>query len=76
MMTKLTVYDNKPIYNVPIYDDTIITGKNPKSSETTDLDFAFTSQSDYVTHSEIHKQRIFITVKSMFDTAVYSKKYQ
>ncbi|WOO89806.1 hypothetical protein R2F61_03605 [Mollicutes bacterium LVI A0078] len=72
----LTVYNEEPIYNVPITEDTIIELKSLDYGETNSIKFTFTKQDDYVNHDQDHLQGIFITGKSMFDNTEYDGEHQ
>ncbi len=72
----LAVYNNQPIYNIPIMEDTVIKIKNLDYGESNKVEFKFTKQDDYINHDQEHIQGMFITGKSMFDNVEYGGESQ
>lgn len=55
----LTVFDNQPIYNIPVIADIVIEVKNLDYAERNNVEFTFTKQDDYIYHDQDHMQGMF-----------------
>lgn len=65
---ELTVFDDEPIYNIPVTDGVEIY-LNGADSGPVNIDFE--AQSDYVEHSSTSYQGLYITGLSQFDNELY-----